>query len=162
MDWFLLIGMVLTTVLGFFFCVIIIWQKTSWWAKLIAPVMLFGMVGASYFSVNMLLSNPLKMKMSFTESRAQVLDYFLIENDALYIWVLHEDEIKPRYYYLPWDAETISNFIEQWREAEENGVPLLLEPSLLDKKYTKPFYKAPQPMLPNKGQEGRPQQDRNI
>jgi hypothetical protein len=103
-----------------------------------------------------LLGRPKPLRLEWRDAAdAQVV----VENEAIYVWLIMPDSSEPCAYVLPWSLQAAQQLQEAMSQAEADGTTVRMtmpfEPSLDDREPM--FYAMPQPAMPAKDyQEGGP------
>lgn len=100
---------------------IAIWSPRRTRIRVVAIVVTAMFLPLGYIELVELLSNPKPMSYEWFKSDAEfatVLGVSFEEGVAIYLWLRLEDEIKPRYYVLPWG----NKLAERLEEAVDDAV----------------------------------------
>lgn len=100
---------------------IAIWSPRRTRIRVVAIVVTAMFLPLGYVELVELLSNPKPMSYEWFKSDAEfatVLGVSFEEGVAIYLWLRLEDEIKPRYYVLPWG----NKLAERLEEAVDDAV----------------------------------------
>lgn len=158
----LLVPLVITIMLMSFFAVNV---QTKFYNKLIVVILMVLALSTSFVSFNALLSQPKPVKLEWLHRNVEtieILSAVIINEEAIYVWVLFPGENKPRYYVFDWNK----NLAEQLQKAMRNKKRGVRGKIIMDKPfddYIKSLFenniiifKPPTRQLPDKQYETRP------
>ena len=86
-------------------------------------------------------------------SDSQVLAGHIIENEAIYVWLLDPGSTEPRYLVLPWRQGDAEDLQEALHKGSQDGVAVMMgypQERSLESRDAPLFYALPQPKLPDK------------
>lgn len=86
------------------------------------------------------------------EVNAEILHYVLVENEAIYYWLMPDESLEPFYLKRPWSTNEAQDLTEAFEQARKSGGRLRYEPSLRDPNLPPKFYAPPQEAPPPKDQ----------
>jgi len=100
---------------------IAIWSPRRTRIRIVAIVVTALFLPLGYVELVELLSKPKPMRFEWFENDAEfatVLGVSFEEGQAIYLWLRLEDELKPRYYVLPWRGK----LAERLEEAVDDAI----------------------------------------
>ncbi len=142
-------------VIGGLLASIAIWAPRSLRLRAAAVIALGLLAGASYGGLLDLLGRPKPAALvltPFSPADATVVSAHLREPEAIYVWLLFDEQQVPRAYSMPWDLETARELTEGMQDAEARGTTVRMRAGMRrDRDPDEPlFYVAPQDALPPK------------
>ncbi len=132
-----------------------IWSPRALWTKVGAVAAMIAFLPIGYVSFAELLSRPKPIDIEFINRNVEnaiVVGSHIVEDKAIYVWLILENMDEPRAYALPWNQTLARQLHEANREAEiEGGATLAHLPFEPNLDRTEPmFYPEPQERLPEK------------
>lgn len=136
---------------------IAIWSPRRTRIRVVAIVVTAMFLPLGYIELVELLSNPKPMSYEWFKSDAEfatVLGVSFEEGVAIYLWLRLEDEIKPRYYVLPWGNKLAERLEEAVDDAVSKNstvvIPTPFSPKSLEELGNMNVRIIPPPMPPTK------------
>ncbi len=134
---------------------IAIWSRRGLWIKICAVLATALFMPAAYAGLFDLLSRPKPIAFEWIEASAKeamVLGATIREGEAIYLWLLIDGVMEPRYYVMPWSLELAQELQTVLRQARggDGGVAMRLPFERSLARDYPIFYKTPQPAFPLK------------
>jgi len=130
------------------------------WKKVAALVVFCGLVVTGYAFVTDLLGRPKPAHLATIVSGGDpvsVVSSHLVENKAIYLWILGADKSEPTAYTLPWNLETAKQLRKAKRQAKARGTGVKMARRKKGRGQAEGewvFHAAPVEKLPPKRQSG--------
>ena len=113
----------------------------------------------SYYSFTKMLGNPVPIELIAPwdippAENAEIIGFWFVENEGIYLLLMHEGLKAPKYYKFPWDknlAQQIQRAAEEAAKRGKRGPIILRNPFQRSWEDETPFiHPMPQPMQPPK------------
>jgi len=112
-----------------------IWAPRPARVRIIAVVIVALFLPALYLQMLEMLSKPKPMSFEWYQANtdlAQLLGVSMVEGEAIYLWLLLDDQREPRSYKVPWNLELAEKLEDSVDEAVRRGATIVLR---------KPFFR---------------------
>ncbi len=130
------------------------------WKKVAALAVFCGLIITGYTFVTDLLGRPKPVHLATivsTDNPVRVVSSHLVENKAIYLWILSAGKSEPTAYTLPWNLETAKKLRKANRQARARGTGVKMARRKKGGKQAEGewvFQAAPVERLPPKWQSG--------
>lgn len=133
---------------------IAVWSPRQRSVKLLSVCLVGATAVLGFSAFANLLGRPKPLAWDVLHSSdSQVLAGHIVENEAIYIWLLDPGSTTPRYLRLPWKQQDAQHLQDALNKGSSEGVGVMMgypQESSLEDRDAPLFYALPQPKLPDK------------